>query len=615
MKQNRMQQFEQKLVKAAGAYRAVAFDVFDTLLLRDVAIPKDLFAWMEETGQTAPGFAKARSEAERAARAAKQGEVTLEEIYAQPALVALHAAPQAECTAELSCCTPNIPLCRAAGACHARGQRVYAVSDMYLPQAQIAAMLQKCGLDFLDGVFVSGEYGAQKRSGKLFSLFLQKTGLHAAEVLFVGDDLRADFCGAALAHMRCLRAPALPPLPYTPVAQTVAQGCRYAFINNRATGKSSLEALGLETLGPLVTSFADWVDACRRQDPARALVFLARDMFLVRRAYHLRHPGQAPSGYLKVSRKSLIPALLLRPMNEENIGLLADALPRQTLTAEEIFAYCGFAPGTARKLAPGEDVYDLKARPLHGAERELLLCAAAGIKRPEGESLRAQAELVLGYLAVNLPPKAFLVDIGSGGTTQRLLQALCGSSHDLRGLYLACDARLRQHFTEEQAQVCLFDGNPAPLWYWTGQPMLERLISEPCGATIGYRLDTQTGDICPLAGEAVEAAQIALCQQGCMAFAEGWGKEAICAPEQGFLSLVRAPRLRDATALGALTVEDGAEYSLAAPQRLGHYLLHPRDIAGDLAAARWKTAFLKRLCRLPLPYDKLYAKLKQTQGG
>ena len=50
------------------------------------------------------------------------------------------------------------------------GKKVYAVSDMYLPK-KIEAMLQKCGLDFLDGVFVSCEYGVQKRSGKLFKLF------------------------------------------------------------------------------------------------------------------------------------------------------------------------------------------------------------------------------------------------------------------------------------------------------------------------------------------------------------------------------------------------------------------------------------------------------------
>ena len=138
-----------RLLHAAKGYKAVAFDIFDTLLKRDCAHPADLFALMEVTHQAALGFAGARVAAE--------------------------------------------------AACHARGQKVYAVSDMYLPKEQIEAMLQKCGLDFLDGVFVSCEYGVQKRSGKLFKLFLQQTALRPAEVLFVGDSPRADFAGAALA--------------------------------------------------------------------------------------------------------------------------------------------------------------------------------------------------------------------------------------------------------------------------------------------------------------------------------------------------------------------------------------------------------------------------------
>src|SRR5699024_8417654 len=98
-------------------------------------------------------------------------------------------------------------LLAAARACKARGLAVYVVSDMYLPETQVTAMLRRCGFDFLDGVFVSSEYGVQKRSGRLFRLFLQKTGLKPRQVLFVGNDRRADALGAALAGIRCLLVP------------------------------------------------------------------------------------------------------------------------------------------------------------------------------------------------------------------------------------------------------------------------------------------------------------------------------------------------------------------------------------------------------------------------
>lgn len=174
-----------RLLHAAKGYKAVAFDIFDTLLKRDCAHPADLFALMEVTHQAALGFAEARVAAEAENRQTLGREVTLAEIYAHPALRGTD--PAAECAAELAMIAPNRPVAQAAAACHARGQKVYAVSDMYLPKEQIEAMLQKCGLDFLDGVFVSCEYRVQKRSGKLFKLFLQQTALRPAEVLFVGD--------------------------------------------------------------------------------------------------------------------------------------------------------------------------------------------------------------------------------------------------------------------------------------------------------------------------------------------------------------------------------------------------------------------------------------------
>ena len=49
----------------------------------------------------------------------------------------------------------------------------------------------------------------------------------------------------------------------------------------------------------------------------------------------------------------------------------------------------------------------------------------------------------------------------------------------------------------------------------------------------------------------------------------------------------------------------------AAPRKVGYYLTHANQAKQDLSAARWKIGFLKRLAPLPLPYDRLYAKMKK----
>ena len=208
------------------------FDIFDTLLKRDCAHPADLFALMEVTHQAALGFAGTRVAAEAETRQTLGREVTLAEIYAHPALRGTE--PAAECAAaELAMIAPNRPVAQAAAACHARGQKVYAVSDMYLPKEQIEAMLQKCGLDFLDGVFVSCEYGVQKRSGKLFKLFLQQTALRPAEVLFVEDSPRADFAGQRWRVSAAL-LPQPTPLPYTQNPDGCRRWCRNCHLTKTA---------------------------------------------------------------------------------------------------------------------------------------------------------------------------------------------------------------------------------------------------------------------------------------------------------------------------------------------------------------------------------------------
>mgnify|MGYP003176296113 CR=1 FL=1 len=114
-----------RLLHAAKGYKAVAFDIFDTLLKRDCAHPADLFALMEVTHQAALGFAGARVAAEAETRQTLGREVTLAEIYAHPALRGTD--PAAECAAELAMIAPNrrgvqgfcggLPCPRAKGIC------------------------------------------------------------------------------------------------------------------------------------------------------------------------------------------------------------------------------------------------------------------------------------------------------------------------------------------------------------------------------------------------------------------------------------------------------------------------------------------------------------------
>lgn len=577
------------IVRLAAPYTAVAFDVFDTLIKRDVARPTDLFLLAGRD------FAKARVQAEAEARAQKQGEVTLAEIYGRPCLAGYD--PARECALELEAVTPNLPVLDAVRTLQEQGKRIYYISDMYLPPEQIAAMLARCGYDALDGGFVSCSYGVQKRSGTLFRRFLRETELKASQVLFVGDSWRADVVGAALAGIRAWHLPSHKAMPEFVSADDFSGGAVSAFVRNRVGQRPyDGEVLGFSILGPLLVAFCRWLHERRVQYGNGKLYFLARDMYLTRQVYEILYPEEE-TRYLQVSRRSLCPALLA----EKEYPLLWAALPRQKLTGAQIAAYCGAdCPHSFARQS-----FDLKSEKMPAGLTELF---AALCPPPT-------AELVHAYLRQSgLEKGDLLVDIGSGGTTQILLETLCKIR--LHGLQLSGDERLRKRLPVDRAEVFLSLAQEAAKLYWAGQPMLERLISQDIGAAKGYAAAVNHITVCR--EEQKPEPVLAEIQRGALAFAKAWQKSVLASvdlvPELSiapFLHLLAKPSKTQTRLLGDLTVEDGGVYPLAKPQPLETYLLHPAQMKRDLAESRWKIGFLRRLLPGALPYDRLYLALKK----
>lgn len=587
-----MMDIKNAIVRQAASYDAVAFDVFDTLLKRDVDKPTDLFRLAGEE------FAQKRIQAEQLARAAAQQEVTLAKIYEQPALSG--EDPSRECALEVLAAVPNLPVLEAVRKLHAQGKRIYFISDMYLPPEQIHTMLLRCGYDMMEGGFVSCSFGVQKRSGGLFRRFLRETGLKARQVLFVGDSWRADVLGAALAGVRAWHLPAPDPVPGCVQSRDFLSGAVRAFVQNRLSGiPYGGRALGFSVLGPLEVAFCQWIHQRRQEQGNVRVFFLARDMYLTRIVYALMYPGEKTE-YLQISRRSLCPALLAKRKYE----LLVYALPRQVLSGAQIAAYCG----TTSPEAWTEKRFDLKAvQP--GEIPESLKELLAVLQAPQ------DALLVLEYLKNSgLTDGDILVDIGSGGTTQMLLEALCGIR--LNGLQLSGDARLRARLSPERAKVFLSLAQEEARLYWAGQPMLERMISQDVGATAGYHRCGET--ITVQREKAIVEPVIAELQQGVLAFARAWGKsvlaELLIGPDlaiEPFLQMVRTPDRTQLELLGDLSVEDGGIYPLAAPRPCRWYVVHPKMLKKDLSEARWKIGFLARLFPVHLPYDRLYLALKK----
>ena len=195
--------------------KVYSFDVFDTCVVRCYPRPTDLFYPLASAMLTRARGAGAFGEAEvyelvreriaaerKAQRTKTRGDVTLTDIYrAFSSLESWGINPQAmqeqEVALELRAVRPIAEIRERIEALRERGARIIYISDMYLPHAVIWQMLVDQGIaQEGETLYVSGDLGVTKRSGKLFDHVLKTEGLKPGELEHAGDNVYGDFFAA-----------------------------------------------------------------------------------------------------------------------------------------------------------------------------------------------------------------------------------------------------------------------------------------------------------------------------------------------------------------------------------------------------------------------------------
>jgi FMN phosphatase YigB (HAD superfamily) len=296
-------------------------------VFRTRAFPSDVFSALalRLIGASAPvdeveDFKAARIEAERRARAAKNEEITLEDIWDElcplfPGLTQSHGI-ETEVQIEESGFLANAQMLRRVQEARASGARIVFISDTYLSRSVVSTVLKRLGfaLDG-DGVYVSSEWKLTKSSGKLFSQLLQEEGVAPIDVWHVGDHpcsdgivpselgLRAEVYRAC--HLNSLERGLVKAREKfdSPVAE-LAQSMR----EFRLSGESAaVRDLAAGFLGPFALVFASWVLGRARAEGVERLYFVSRDLYLVCKVARALAPrfGNIDCRYLEVSRQSL----------------------------------------------------------------------------------------------------------------------------------------------------------------------------------------------------------------------------------------------------------------------------------------------------------------------
>lgn len=474
----------------------VSFDVFDTLLRRPFMEPSHLFDALG-TFQNAPRFGIERRWAEAMARNkyAPARDVTLDQIYAF-----LGRKPDTELSFERTALYPRPELATWLSLARAKGKKVVAVSDMYLPHAFVKRVLDDNRL-LVNDLIVSSHDNVGKWDGSAYRLLAERHGVPFRDMLHFGDNPHADY-----------QAPVALGIPSVLVSNKLPRDAHGHHLGKLLTALESNGSHASSTVGsvlrdrlsaegpgsfwpdigryvvaPLMVGFAQWLLRAVEAAGIDRAAFVARDGKMPREAFRAlcSNPSIA-SPYVHLSRSVLLRAGLdtrseavLFQLTSGIQAPVSNYMARLGEGAEPLVAraqaYFGGDPVVGRDIK-NADLVDF----FHEAKEEL--SSIADKARPLLYRYLDQHDLLRD------PDKVAMVDIGWGGTAASVLWDVVPESRHWTWLYFGT----RKEYRPVQA-------NHRAIFFTYGVPwehhalvfdcveVVEFLFSAPEPSTIGLR--------------------------------------------------------------------------------------------------------------------------------
>lgn len=256
--------------------------------------------------------------------------------------------------------------------------------------------------------------------------------------------------------------------------------------------KELTSKIGEEILGPYLVSYCQWLYKQKEKLHLDMLIFTSRDGFLLQKIYNILFPNEITQ-YIKLSRKALrLPYLykcstygeyldVLPPFRKISIGDLANSLI--------VF------PEESAKIFDKFDInYTVERKNL---KKDKILSEAYDFIRNQNiEEGIVQEKLLIQYLrscGIGQGMKVGFVDYSFKGTSQYMLEKILkGSlSVEIVGLYFGCNKLAKKRLQDRTFSFLENKISEIDLIFIEKALIIERLMLEPVGSTIGYKLSKE----------------------------------------------------------------------------------------------------------------------------
>ena len=403
----------------------VSIDVFDTALFRKVYKPTDIYNIVEEN--VGHNFKENRILAQEKARR-KDVYYNIVDIYRQ---LPFSLSPKEEIKTELLNCFANSYILDL----YNKQEADYIfISDMYLPSAVIAEMLERCGYKE-PKVYVSCELRACKGDGRLFTKVETLLGRKIQK--HIGDNYTCDILGAQRVKIPETQyiGPSIENKEvYSPELKNVK--LRKLLIDEELSNSPIEEKIGY-IFAPLILSFTQSVLDEVPED--KTIFFNARDGFIMYLIARWILKTNKKVKYCRFSRKSCYIANIItnlslsHPSNSasmyffkiQRIQTLNDLIKTFELPKE--FDY-------SKILNSYNISFDTNIE-FHPSKRQIIEKTFVAVQDEFYKKVREDRKNFLKYLKkLNMKNGDFFVDLGYAGTIQGIIKRI--TRLDLKGRYI-----------------------------------------------------------------------------------------------------------------------------------------------------------------------------------
>lgn len=616
-----------KIIKKLESKKVVSFDIFDTLIKRNVNNPTDVFDIVENyynsyNKNKIKNFKINRINAEKKCRLNNsKEEITLEDIYKELSKyynVDIKKLMEIEKKIEVDICQFNNQISEVYNWALSK-KDIIITSDMYLDLITIKKILKKANIEYKK-IYLSSDLKLTKRTGNIYKQILVDLNIDKGDIIHIGDNIKSDYLSAKKVgidsiiwkNKKCRNK-----IDDKTLSENIFNSYFANNYDKNYKKNKFFEEFGYNCFGPLLYSFTKWLKNELENKNITKVFFLSRDGYIMKKAFDLiNNNSKIKCYYFFASRRAVIVPSLYKCNNleemfdcmhiSENISIKS-LLKKLGLDdyIEEIKSKKKYDIDIEKKYDLTTILSDIRLRKVFDEYYDVIV----------KNSIKEYKSFINYAEQMDFKGKVAIVDIGWFGNMQNAIESL-GLDINLYGFYMGIEPR-KNYQKKYKMYGYLFETNKNInlfLKEHNFNSIFEMIFLAQHGSVKRY--DKTKKEMVELYKYEYinkdDEMNIVRIQDGAIKFINDFISSGVT--EYLFDDLtftfnymcdrILYPDGITAKRIGDLTFMDDDKNYIARPQKLLKYI-NIKNLIYDYKYSFWRIGFLKRLFKIKLPYYKI----------